>query len=225
VIIIKSLSCKGISALVYIVTEVYENRDIEEHEFDCMQFIAKYDDAKEIIYELVHAGYHLVFADGFGAPEWDDYDGEYVVTLSCDGIWVEPAKREDRYYTVEGLTIFVMDNCSHKILPYLESNLIYEVNIDDEEFEKIYDDCDHDCDLDCDDCDLDCDCCDCHGCEPYKEESVSYKVNGKPAGKKEFLEAIDEMDNDYLDNVRDMLLRYKELQDKMDAWRKIAYYL
>lgn len=214
-IIIKSLSCKSICALVYIVTEVYENRDLEEHEFDCMQFIAKYDDAKEIIYELAHAGYHLVFADGFAAPEWDNYDGEYVVTLSCDGIWVEPAKREDRYYTVEGLTIFVMDSCSHKILPHLESNLIYEVNIDDEEdFCKLHDDCD-----------LDCDRCDCHGCEPHKEESVSYKVNGKPVDKNEFMEAIDKMDNEYMDNIRDMLLRYNKLQDKMNEWRKFAYYL
>lgn len=213
-IIIKSLSCKSICALVYIVTEVYENRDLEEHEFDCMQFIAKYEDAKELIYELAHAGYHLVFADGFAAPEWDDYGGEYVVTLSRDGVWVEPAKRDDRYYTVEGLTIFVMDDCSHKILPHLESNLIYEVNIDDEDVDELYDDCDLDCDI-------------CHCCErkPREEESASYKVNGKSVDKKEFMEAIDKMDNDYLDNIRDMLLKYKELQDKMESWRKIAYYL
>lgn len=203
-IIIKPLSCDNVADLIGVVSETYEKRNKAKFEFESMHFIAKYDVAKEIIYELIQCGYHLAFANEFSAPEWDNYDGEFIISLSCDEIWVEPIRRKDgEYCAVEGLAIFVMDDCSSKVIPHLQSELIYEVHIGEE-------------------CDEDCENCDC--CENEKE-SISYKVNGKPVDKKTFVDAINKIDDDYTDNIQNMLLKYCELQDEMNKWRKLAYFL
>lgn len=217
-IIIKPLNCKNVKALVYMASEVFENRDYKRHEFDSVVFVAKYELAKEIIYELAqldYRHYRLVFADNFGAPEWDGYEDEYLISLNDDGVWVEPAKRKNKYVTVEGLAIFVLDDCNSKIISHLESDVIYEVKINDEE------DCDCDCDGDCEMCDGTCDCissCNDGDC------SISYKVNGKIVDKETFTKTIKKMDNIYLDNIQDMLLRYSKLQKEMDKWRKMIYW-
>ena len=50
--------------------------------------------------------------------------------------------------------------------------------------------------------------------------TASYTVNGKPVTKEEFDKKYEEFENKYLDNVRDMLLRYCEFMDEMNEWRK-----
>lgn len=74
-----------------------------------------------------------------------------------------------------------------------------------------------------DNCDGDCKKCDCHD---NTTTSTSYEVNGKSVDKETYEKAIEDIENieeKYLDGVRDMLLRYCEIQDEMNEWRKLLY--
>ena len=51
--------------------------------------------------------------------------------------------------------------------------------------------------------------------------STTYKVNGKNVDKDEYAKAIEDIEEKYLDGIRDMLLRYCEIQDEMNEWRKL----
>ena len=46
--------------------------------------------------------------------------------------------------------------------------------------------------------------------------STTYKVNGKNVDKDEYAKAIEDIEEKYLDGIRDMLLRYCEIQDEMN---------
>lgn len=74
-----------------------------------------------------------------------------------------------------------------------------------------------------DDCDGDCENCDCHD---ETTTSTSYEVNGKSIDKETYekaIEDIEDIEEKYLNGVRDMLLRYCEIQDEMNEWRKLLY--
>ena len=49
--------------------------------------------------------------------------------------------------------------------------------------------------------------------------SATYRVNGKEVDKDTFESALSDIEDRYLDNVRDMLLSYCEIMDEMNAWR------
>ena len=51
--------------------------------------------------------------------------------------------------------------------------------------------------------------------------SVTYKVIGKSVDKETYEKAIEDIEEKYLDGIRDMLLRYCEIQDEMNKWRKL----
>lgn len=73
---------------------------------------------------------------------------------------------------------------------------------------------------DCDGyCDCDCENCDCH--DMTTVSSATYKVNGKSVDKETYENAIEDIEEKYLDGIRDMLLRYCEIQDEMNEWRKL----
>ena len=68
-------------------------------------------------------------------------------------------------------------------------------------------------------CDGDCENCDCHDVDTTS--SASYKVNGKSVDKETYEKAIEDIEEKYLEGIRDMLLRYCEIQDEMNEWRKL----
>lgn len=49
----------------------------------------------------------------------------------------------------------------------------------------------------------------------------NYFVNGEKVTKEVFDKKLEEFDNKYMDNIRDMLLNYCELMDEMNEWRKL----
>ena len=49
----------------------------------------------------------------------------------------------------------------------------------------------------------------------------SYKVNGKSVDRETYEKAIEDIEEKYLDGIRDMLLRYCEIQDEMNECRKL----
>lgn len=72
-----------------------------------------------------------------------------------------------------------------------------------------------------DDCDGDCENCPAHD---ETTTSTSYEVNRKSVDKKTYekaIEDIEDIEEKYLNGVRDMLLRYCEIQDEMNEWRKL----
>nr|DAG77141.1 MAG TPA: hypothetical protein [Caudoviricetes sp.] len=138
-IIIKVLHFEDLEDFACVMSDIYD-RVKSDDEYNSVDVIVKYEDAKEIIRELVGMGYGITFIDKFGDPEWDGYDDAFVISLLDDEIWCEPVKRENGYIFVEADVVYIFDNCNSKIVPKIESNEVYEVGIGED-----YDDCDGDC--------------------------------------------------------------------------------
>lgn len=144
-IIIKTLHFENYEDFACAVSNAYD-RVKSDNEYNSVDVVAKYEDAKEIIRELIEMRYGIAFIDKFGDPEWDGYDDAFVISLLDDEIWCEPVKRDDEYIFVEADVVYIFGDCNSKIVPKIESNEVYEVGIGE----------------DCDDCDGDCANCDCH---------------------------------------------------------------
>lgn len=138
-IIIKTLHFEGYEDFTCTVSNAYD-RVKSDNEYNSVDVVAKYEDAKEIIRELIEMRYGITFIDKFGDPEWDGYDDAFVISLLDDEIWCEPVKRENGYIFVEADVVYIFDDCNSKIVPKIESNEVYEVGIGED-----YDDCDGDC--------------------------------------------------------------------------------
>lgn len=146
-----------------------------DDEYNSVDIVAKYKDAKEIIRKLIGIGFGIAFIDKFANPEWDGYDDAFVISLLDDEIWCEPVKRDKGYIFVEADVVYIFDDCNSKIVPKIESNEVYGVEIGED-----YDECDGNCDDCCcyDNCDDDCDC-------------GEYCINGKEVTKEEYSKALD----------------------------------
>lgn len=144
-IIIKTLHFGDYEDFACAVSDVYD-RVKSDDEYNSVDVVAKYEDAKEIIRELVGIGYGIAFINELANSEWDNYDDAFVIGILDDKIWCEPVKRKDGYIFVEANIVYIFDNCNSKIIPKIKSNEVYEIEIGNE-----YDDCDGDCEN-----------CDCH---------------------------------------------------------------
>lgn len=138
-IIIKTLHFENYEDFACAVSDTYD-RVKSDDEYNSVDIVAKYEDVKEIIRELVGIGYGIAFIDKFGNPEGDGYDDSFIISLLDDEIWCEPVKRDDGYIFIEADVVYIFDDCNSKIIPKIESDEIYEVEIGNE-----YDDCNGDC--------------------------------------------------------------------------------
>ena len=185
---------------------------LDKENFEDIAVIAKPNEVKEIFKELVCMGYDICNIT-YEHIDWDGYDDEYILSMNHDGIWLEKFKREDsKYLTDESTITYILDNCSSKVIPYCKGNTVYEVTVGIDE-----DDCD------CDDCSE----CACKKDEKPTTSSTSkstYKINGKECSKEEFDTAMSEIEDKYLDNVRDMLLGYCDVMDRMNQWRSRLFW-
>ena len=226
-IIIKTLHFEDYEDFACAVSDVYD-RVKSDDEYNSVDVVAKYEDAKEIIRELIGIGYGIAFINELADPEWDGYDDAFVVSLLDDEIWCEPVKLKDDYIFVEADVVYIFDDCNSKIIPKIEADDVYEVEIGNE-----YDNCDD-------------------GCENSEEEGFtvngkpvskeefdnytsqfkhdekpttttaskeSYFINGKSVDKSEFDKKYEEFEEMYLDNIRDMLLNYCEFMDSVNDWK------
>ena len=78
------------------VVDTYEslNRFPSDEDTSDISFIAKYDEAKEIISYLCKLEYDIAFCQ-LADPEYDGYIDEYIITIYDGEIWCEPLKEED----------------------------------------------------------------------------------------------------------------------------------
>ena len=196
-------------------------------DFDDIAIIAHYDEAKQIIREILCLGYDINSIE-LKNPELGYYDVPYIISVcgidSEHEVWCEPMIRDDgKYIDDESSVIYVLDNCSSEVLKHLDSECIFEVGIGD-------DDCG------CDDCEK---CLTINGKPATKEEFYRYvsqfkndekptttsstksvyKVNGRDVSKEEFDKKYEEFEEMYLDNIRDMMLNYCEFMDSVNDWR------
>ena len=206
------------------ITDTYDSLDGED--FEDVAIIAKYEEARQIIKELLCLGYDIHSVE-IHDDLWENYDAEYVISLYDNSIWCEPMLKENGYIEEYAPVIYVLDNCSSKVIPYSKGKTVYEVSV-----------CDDDCS--CDECEK---CLTINGKPATKEEfdayvsqfkksdekpittsSATYKVNGKEVSKDEFDTAMSEIEDKYLDNVRDMLLGYCDVMDRMNQWRSRLFW-
>ena len=183
---------------------------LDKENFEDIAVIAKPNEIKEIFKELVCIGYDICNIT-YERIDWDGYDDEYILSMNHDGIWLEKFKREDgKYLTDESTITYILDNCSSKVIPCCKGKNVYEVTVGIDED--------------------DCDCDDCSECARKKDEKptttsfATYKVNGKECSKEEFDTAMSEIEDKYLDNVRDMLLGYCDVMDRMNQWRSRLFW-
>ena len=146
--------------------------DVKDNDDLCsVTIVAKYEEAKRVIENLICIGYPIASIDGLNDSDYDGYCDEFVVTLSPTDegtLWCEPFKRHDEYFTNECAIALVMDNCSARVLEHLECDESYEVSVGEDE----------------DSCDVDCENCDCKDLDTDSSEytHISREKDGKIAG-------------------------------------------
>ena len=182
--------------------DIADKFDTVKDDFRDIAIIAKYKEAKEIIAELVCIGYSLESIE-IDRPEWRSYYDEYLISLNFDGIWCQPMKVDGKYITDDSTITYILDNCSSTVIPHCKGKVVFEVGIVDE------DECD------CDECQ-----CTCKEGNNLSSAISKYFENGKEITKEEFDKKYAEFENKYMDNIRDMLLRYCDLMDSFNEWQK-----
>lgn len=203
------------------IADTYDALDYDDEED--VAIIAKYEEARRIIKELLCLGYDLHSVEVHD-DLWENYDAEYVISLYENEVWCEPMLRENGYIEEDAPVIYVLDNCSSKVIPYCKGKNVFEVSIGDDE-----------CGCnECDDCE---ECLTINGKHATKEEfdayvsqfkhdekptttsKESYFINGKSVDKSEFDKEYEKFEEMYLDNIRDMLLNYCEFMDSVNDWK------
>ena len=197
----KNLYFNDFEDLACSVSDTYAS--LKDEGFDDIAIIAKYEEAKHIIKNLLCIGYdiHSIEIHDY---LWDNYDAEFVISLYDNKVWCEPFLRENGYINEESPVIYILDNCSSKVIPHCKGNIVYEVSVGIGE----------------DNCNNHSECA-CKKDEKQVATSTkeSYFINGKSVDKSEFDKKYEELEEMYLDNIRDMLLNYCTFMDEMNDWK------
>ena len=199
-----------------VIADTYDALDYDEED---VAIIAKYEEARQIIKELLCIGYDI-HSINIIDEEYGEYDAEYIISIYDDEIWCEQMLRENGYITDDSPVMYILDNCSSKVIPYCKGKNVFEVTVGED----------------------DCDCDECEGYtvngEPVSKEEFdnyvsqfkndekptttskeSYFINGKSVDKSEFDKEYEKFEEKYMDNIRDMLLNYCTFMDEMNDWR------
>ena len=168
----------------------------------------KYDVIKTLLEDLIMSGVEIAKSIELESYEIDYYDKEFVLYLTQDGVATCKIWKHDSYLRASGNISFVHEDCSSKILKYIDSDIVYEFGIDGSNDE--HDDyCEEKCD-----CDACCECCACGN--ELSTSKETYTINGKPVNKEEFLK----VEKDFAKEFKDSLLSWCEAMDEMNEWRK-----
>ena len=183
----KDLNFEYIEEFVdYVIEEIESDKDT------FVTVIAKFDEAKEILKNVMVYGDVNFESLQIESPIVDNYCDEFVISLwANDGvleIGCEKLKDEEGYYTNPCAdVVYLFSDCSSKVIPLCEGSDLYFVDIEDE--------CDCDDECDCEDC---CDvCCEC---DCHKDDDGGYVINVKcNLDADEAMEIIDKMETRMLE--------------------------
>ena len=207
--------------------------DFIEDEYDDISVIAKYDEAKEIIKELLSLGYDIASLELY-REEFENYYDEYLISLNFDGVWCEKFMRDSGYFKDESHVIYIMDNCSSAVIPYCKSENVYEISVNEnvvyENFSE-YSEPEHEYTVNGKKVDKETfdnyvsqfapDMVNKEENNPAPILSATYKINGREVSKDAYESELSKIEDVYLNNMRDMLLGYAEFMDEMNEWRKL----
>lgn len=192
--------------------DVADQYDKRNDELDDISIIAKYDEAKEIIKELICIGYDL-FSVEINDIEYDGYDDEYIISLYDASVYCEPFKRDTGYINEDATITYISNECNSKCLEHIISGRIYAFEIDDEQEINIDLDSEFDMEFDCD-CDEDCHKCSMcdDDCEETADDNFSdnYTIIIKAnVDIDEAMRAIDEMEKRINSMMFDNFFRHR----------------
>ena len=175
-------------------------------DYPVISVYGKYDVIKDILEDLIMSGISIANEIELQDYEVSNYDKEFVIYLTKNGVNVEKAWNNGTYYYGGGNISFVHEDCNSKLVKYVDSKTIYEFGYDED------DECE------CDDCE-----CACKKDEKptttTTSKSATYKINNKEVSKEEFDKKYEKFEKMYLDNIRDMLFNYCEFMDSVNDWR------
>ena len=205
--------------------------DIDD-DYPVISVYGKYDVIKDILEDLIMSGVSI--ANEIELQDYDvaHYDNEFVLYLTTNGVNVEKTYdvESDTYLSGSADISFIHEDCSSKLIKYVDSKTIYEFGYDED------DECN------CDECDdSEEEGFTVNGRPVSKEEfdsyvsqfkhdekpttttasKESYFINGKSVDKSEFDKKYEEFEEMYLDNIRDMLFNYCTFMDEVNDWRKL----
>lgn len=169
------------------VGDVADQYDKRKDELDDISIIAKYNEAKEVIKDLIFIGYDL-FSVEINDVEYDGYDDEYIISLYDKSVYCEPFKRDTGYIHEDSTITYISNECNSKCLDYVGSNKIYAFEIGDEQ--KIDVDLDSEFELEFD-CDEDCENCPMCDDDSRDNYTVTIKEN---VDADEAMKTIEEME-------------------------------
>lgn len=195
------------------ISDKYESMD---DEYGDIAVIAKYEDANEIIRELLQSGYDIASVE-LNMERYEGYLDEYIIILNYDGIWCEKFKKDGKYLTDESSAIYVLDNCSSNVIRNLYSDEMYEVSIDSNNTDKT---CGYD---------------ECESCKKCYDDDF-YSINGKQVDKNTYNKYVSQFapelvrndkdvssDCDYSVSAKCSLDAYEALKIIADMERKISH--
>lgn len=182
----------------------------KEDEYDDVGIIALYDEAKQILKDLISAGYDVGNIQ-IESDELDGYVDEFVISvINIDGkdeIWCEPMVRENGYINDESNVTYVFSNCHNEVYDHLFSkDNVYTVSVGDDsnKIEKT------------DTTDKVCDC---------SETRCKYSVNGKDVTKEEYLKAKKDFNDKFNETVNGLCDDVcKAMCDSMYGLRRLFYW-
>lgn len=138
--------------------EASDMYDSMNDDFKTVGIIAKYEEAKEILQQLICIGYDIAHIKLYDEL-FDEYYDEYIINLTSSGIYCEKFKHKNEYIKEDSTITYVSNECNSACLKHIDSNKILCFEIDSEEYE-IGDD------LEIGLWDDGCDCCE--ECCPYE---------------------------------------------------------
>lgn len=132
------------------------------HGYNDVMFVGLYEDATEVIKELLCYDETKVFNIEIEPEDSDGYDMEYYVYIDEDfNIWCSKAYYFEKniYLYTEAKCVLIADDCNHEILNHIGSDEFYEVSylVEENDTDYNFDYKPEDpCDGNCCGCGLDC---------------------------------------------------------------------
>ena len=173
-----------------------------------ISIVAKYNEAKEIIKELLSWDYNIATIH-IANEESEGYKNEFIISIvNLDGdaeIWCEPMKDGFTYLDDDSVITYIMDNCSSACIEHCKANAVFEVAVG----------CDEDCECNGDEC---CECDECNE-NTNTECAVKHDDDGYIITVKYNLDADEAMEM-----IKDMEKKMEHMNDmfrEMDEWRKL----
>ena len=121
--------------------------DIDD-DYPVISVYGKYDVIKDILEDLIMSGISIANEIELQDYEVSNYDKEFVLYLTKNGVNVEKTWNNGTYYYGGGNISFIHEDCSSKLIKYVDSKTIYEFGYNDEDENE--DECS------CDECECAC---------------------------------------------------------------------